>query len=110
MTCWNPIRGRVIKTDNMTRLDIHVEWLSRNSIRGDGSVNIVIFGANGPTGRLLTKQALDEGHVVTAFTRNAKDFPLRNDRLLVMQGDVFDFSSAEQAVNGQDAVLSTLGV
>ncbi|AJY75362.1 NAD(P)-dependent oxidoreductase [Paenibacillus beijingensis] len=73
-------------------------------------MNIVIFGANGPTGRLLTKQAVAEGHTVTAVTRRPETFPLRHDRLQVMGGDVFDLSSVEQAVAGKDAVLSTLGV
>jgi putative NADH-flavin reductase len=73
-------------------------------------MNIVVFGANGATGRLLTKQALAEGHTVTAVTRHPETFPLHHERLQVMAGDVFDLSSVEQAVAGQDAVLSTLGV
>jgi putative NADH-flavin reductase len=73
-------------------------------------MNIAVFGANGPTGQLLTKQALAEGHTVTAVTRHPETFPLRDVRLRVMHGDVFDLSSVEQAVAGQDAVLSTLGV
>jgi len=73
-------------------------------------MNIVVFGANGRTGKLLTKQAVAEGHAVTAVTRHPETFPLRNARLQVMRGDVFDLSSVEQAVAGQDAVLSTLGV
>ena len=32
-------------------------------------MRIVIFGANGLTGRLLTEQALAAGHHVTAVTR-----------------------------------------
>jgi putative NADH-flavin reductase len=72
-------------------------------------MNLVIFGANGPTGRLLTKQALASGHAVTAVTRHPETFPLQNARLQVMRADVFDLSSVEQAVAGQDAVLSTLG-
>ena len=73
-------------------------------------MNIVVFGANGPTGHLVTKQALAWGHTVTAFTRHPETFPLRHERLRVMGGDVFDLSSVEQAVAGQDAVLSSLGV
>lgn len=73
-------------------------------------MNIVVFGANGATGRLLTKQALAEGHTVTAVTRHPDAFPLRHDRLRVLAGDVFDVTSVERAVAGQDAVLSTLGV
>lgn len=48
--------------------------------------------------------------MVTAFTRHPEIFPLRHENLRVMSGDVFDLSSVEQAVAGQDAVLSTLGV
>src|SRR2546425_12263106 len=73
-------------------------------------MKIVIFGANGATGKILTKQALDSGHRVTAVTRHPEAFPLRDVRLNVMGGDVFDLALVEQAVAGQDAVLSTLGV
>jgi nucleoside-diphosphate-sugar epimerase len=54
------------------------------------TMNLVVFGANGPTGQLLTKQALAEGHAVTAVTRHPEAFPLRDARLRVLRGDVFD--------------------
>ena len=73
-------------------------------------MNIAVFGANGKTGQLLTKQALAKGYWVTAVTRHPETFPLRHEGLQVMQGDVFDLAAVEQAVAGQDAVLSTLGV
>jgi hypothetical protein len=73
-------------------------------------MNIAIFGANGPTGQLLTKQALAEGHAVTAVTRHPEAFPLHQEHLQVLRADVFDLSEVEAAVAGQDAVLSTLGV
>ncbi len=68
-------------------------------------MKIVIFGANGATGKILTKQALDAGHIVTAVTRHPEAFPLRDTRLNVIGGDVFDLALVEQAVAGQDAVL-----
>jgi putative NADH-flavin reductase len=74
------------------------------------AMNIVCFGANGVTGRLMVKQALAEGHGVTAFTRHPEAFPIRNDQLRVAGGDVYDPSSVEKAVSSQDAVLSSLGV
>ncbi|MCW2765959.1 MAG: NAD-dependent epimerase [Nocardioides sp.] len=73
-------------------------------------MKLIVFGANGPTGRLLTAQALDEGHDVTAFTRHPDAFPLSPVRLRVVAGDVYDAESVAGAVRGQDAVLSTLGV
>lgn len=72
-------------------------------------MNILIFGANGPTGRLLTEQALAAGHAVTAFTRHADAFPIRYEQLRVFQGDARDLAAVGAAVAGQDAVLSTLG-
>lgn len=73
-------------------------------------MKIVIFGANGATGKILTKQALAGGYAVTAITRHPEAFPLQYEHLQVMRGDVFDLAAVEQAVAGQDAVLSTLGV
>jgi putative NADH-flavin reductase len=73
-------------------------------------MDLVVFGANGPTGRLLTAQALAEGHAVTAVTRHPAGFPTGPDRLTVLGGDVLDPAMVERAVIGKDAVLSTLGV
>ena len=73
-------------------------------------MHIAVFGANGPTGQHVTKQALAEGHTVTAVTRHPETFLLRHERLQVLRGDVFDLAAVERAVAGQDAVLSTLGV
>lgn len=73
-------------------------------------MKIIVFGANGPTGRLLTAQALERGHVVTAFTRNPDAFPIANPQLLLADGDVRDAAAVRTAVGGQDVVLSTLGV
>ena len=72
-------------------------------------MKLVVFGANGPTGRLLTRQALDAGHIVRAVTRHPAGFPIQDRRLEVVRGDAFDLSSVEEAVAGQDAVLSCLG-
>jgi uncharacterized protein YbjT (DUF2867 family) len=73
-------------------------------------VKLVVFGANGPTGRLLTQQALDEGHTVTAVTRRPDEFPLTAPQLHVTGGDALDPAAVARAVAGQDRVISTLGV
>lgn len=33
-------------------------------------MKLLVFGASGRTGRVLVRQALDQGHVVTAFARD----------------------------------------
>jgi len=72
-------------------------------------MKIAVFGANGPTGRLLTRLALDD-HDVVAFTRHPDGFPIDHPRLEVVAGDVHDAAAVASAVVGADAVLSTLGV
>ncbi len=44
-------------------------------------MKLTVFGANGPTGRLLTQLALDEDHDVVAFTRHPGTFPIEHRRL-----------------------------
>jgi putative NADH-flavin reductase len=73
-------------------------------------MRIVVFGANGGTGRLLTQQTLDAGHDVVAVTRSPSQFPIAHENLTVAWADALDRKSAAKAVEGADAVLSTLGV
>ncbi|WP_040778740.1 NAD(P)-dependent oxidoreductase [Nocardia pneumoniae] len=73
-------------------------------------MRITVFGANGPTGRLLTGRALAAGHQVAAVTRRPDSFPLRHPRLEVVGADVLDAAAVDAAVAERDAVLSTLGV
>ncbi|MFI7666175.1 NAD(P)-dependent oxidoreductase [Nocardia sp. NPDC049526] len=73
-------------------------------------MRITVFGANGPTGRLLTGQALAAGHDVAAVTRQPDSFPLHHDRLEIVGADVLDPGAVDAVVAGRDAVLSTLGV
>ena len=44
-------------------------------------MRLAVFGANGPTGRLLCRLALDEHHDVVAFTRHPDTFPFEDPRL-----------------------------
>ena len=60
-------------------------------------MKLVIFGANGATGRLLTEQALAAGNTVTAFTRHADALPIHHQQLRVIQGDALDLAAVETA-------------
>ncbi|MGO4649330.1 NAD(P)-dependent oxidoreductase [Nocardia sp. 2YAB30] len=73
-------------------------------------MRITVFGANGPTGRLLTAQALAAGHRVAAVTRQPDSFPVHHVRLEVVGADVLDPEAVDATVAERDAVLSTLGV
>lgn len=73
-------------------------------------MNLVIFGATGATGRELLKQALEQGHEVTAFARSpSKISDIEHVRRHVAVGDVLDGATVIPAVAGQDAVLCAIG-
>ncbi|NES21043.1 MAG: SDR family oxidoreductase [Symploca sp. SIO3E6] len=72
-------------------------------------MNLLIFGATGGVGSQVVEQALEQGHNVTAFARNPAKLDRPHPHLKLFQGDVLDFSAVEQAVQGQDAVVCTLG-
>jgi putative NADH-flavin reductase len=73
-------------------------------------MNLLIFGATGGTGRALVEQALEQGHIVTAFARDPSKVRTAHSNLRVVKGDILDPASVEAALHGQDAALSALGV
>lgn len=77
-------------------------------------MNILIVGATGATGRLLTEELLNRGQIVKVIVRSPEKLPttIRNhDNLTVIQASILDLSDAElaQHVKGCDAVASCLG-
>lgn len=72
-------------------------------------MKIVIFGANGKTGTLLTEQALVKGHHVTAYVRRPGSMVQQHSNLKVITGNLDDAVRLREAIAGSDAVLSTLG-
>lgn len=73
-------------------------------------MKIAVFGASGKTGILIVYQALNQGHVVTAFARQPSKVTIQHKNLRVIQGDVLEPEKITLAVEGQDAVLCALGV
>lgn len=77
--------------------------------RPSGTVKVVIFGATGGTGRLLTERTIAGGHGVTAFVRDPARLNLPSGSVRVVHGDVLDDAAVDRAIAGQQAVLSALG-
>lgn len=77
--------------------------------RSKQAKRILIIGATGGTGQELVRQALEQGYEVTAFVRSPSKLKIKHPKLKVSEGDVLDYDSVQQAVHGQDAVLSALG-
>jgi len=72
-------------------------------------MNLVVLGATGRTGRLVVEQALAAGHSVTALVRSPEKLTVRNSSLRVVAGKATDAADVARALEGADAVLSTLG-
>ena len=73
-------------------------------------MKIVVFGATGRTGRELVEQALASGHEVMAAARRPSRLGRPGDRFRTAQVDLSDAGSIDRCVEGQNAVLSCLGV
>ena len=72
-------------------------------------MKLVIFGATGSIGKQVTEQALQQGHLVTAFARIPAKLDIQQPNLTLFQGDVMNLAAVEQAIQGQDAVVCVLG-
>ena len=72
-------------------------------------MDIVVFGANGNIGQVLVREALDRGHRVTAALRSTYKMPRMGGAVTTVQTDVSDAASVARAVEGHDAVVSSIG-
>ena len=72
---------------------------------------LFVLGATGGTGQLVVTGALGQGFEVTAFVRDPTRLRTRSERLRVRVGDITgDESLLKSAMDGQDAVISLIGV
>ncbi|NTZ63469.1 SDR family oxidoreductase [Agrobacterium tumefaciens] len=77
--------------------------------------DVVVFGANGRTGRIIVKKLLDRGHNVTAAMRNPAAFSDFRDgarhpqRLRTASVDIEDPASVLASVDGQTAAIAASG-
>ena len=70
---------------------------------------LLLLGATGATGRQLLAQALEQGHEITALVRNPDKLIVDTARLSTVIGDARDPASVDDALEGRDAVLCSLG-
>jgi putative NADH-flavin reductase len=70
-------------------------------------MRVVVFGASGPSGKLVVRKALEAGHEVTAYVRDASKLPDTTAQVVV--GELSDVASISRALAGKDAVISLLG-
>ena len=73
-------------------------------------MRILLLGASGRTGRLLLRQALNRGYDVQILVRDRRKITLTDPRLSVMEGHPADRACLVKAIQGCNAVLSTLNI
>ena len=71
---------------------------------------LLIIGASQGIGLETVKSALAAGHTVRAFARSASKISLDDPYLEKIDGDARESTSITKALNGQDAVIQSLGV
>jgi uncharacterized protein YbjT (DUF2867 family) len=72
-------------------------------------MKVIVFGATGNVGRLAVERMLKDGHAVTAFARKPEKIGIEHRNLTLRAGDAFDAKSVEDAVEGHDAAVITIG-
>jgi len=72
-------------------------------------MKVLVLGATGGTGQEVVRQALADGHRVTAFVRDPARLSVEDERLRVAVGDALDAEAVARAVSGQNAVAVALG-
>jgi putative NADH-flavin reductase len=73
-------------------------------------MRLFVLGATGHIGTHILDLALARSHAVTAFTRSPEKITRRHPMLSAVRGDPHDVDQLTSAMQGHDAVLSTLGV
>jgi uncharacterized protein YbjT (DUF2867 family) len=76
---------------------------------GERTMKVLVFGSTGGSGRAAVEHLVAEGHEVSAFSRRA-DASEGLQGVKIIRGDVMNLSDVERAVQGQDAVIVTLGI
>lgn len=71
-------------------------------------MNIIIFGASGKVGSQLVEVLLERGHNITVFIHSSGNFT-KSANLHITHGDIHDQKSVEDAIVGQEVIVSTLG-
>jgi putative NADH-flavin reductase len=72
-------------------------------------MKLAVLGATGGTGLEIVRQAIERDHEVTALVRSPERLQPFRGRINVRQGDLLNAAQLEEAMKGQDAVLSAFG-
>ena len=75
----------------------------------NSKLTFLVLGGTGRTGKHFVSIALNEGHKVIALVRNPEKNNEQNPNLKVIEGNINDYHSIDELLNGVDFVISMLG-
>ncbi|MES2112646.1 MAG: NAD(P)H-binding protein [Bacteroidota bacterium] len=73
-------------------------------------MKILILGATGRTGRLLVEEAVKQGYQINVLVRNENKLTVTSASITVFQGIPVNQQELVKAMQGCDAILSTLNI
>jgi len=72
-------------------------------------MKIAILGSTGFLGKVVLKNALDDGYQIKTLVRNPDKLSEYKNRIEFIQGNIFEADKIEETVRGTDVVISTVG-
>lgn len=72
-------------------------------------MKLLVLGATGGTGLQIVRQAVEQGHSVTALVRSPNRLQSFQNSIDIQQGDLLSKPQLEKILPGHDAVLSAFG-
>ena len=72
-------------------------------------MKLLVLGATGGTGLEIVERVIGRGHSMTALVRSPERLKEFRDRITIKKGELLNTDDLEQAIQGQDAVLSAFG-
>lgn len=72
-------------------------------------MRLLVVGGTGGTGKEIVRQAVAAGHTVTALVRNIEAATEALPGARLVKGNVLDAACMDDACDGQEAVISSLG-
>lgn len=72
-------------------------------------MKIVVFGANGKTGKLIVEHALSKNIEVIAYIRKADSLTIEHPNLKIVVGNLTESLRIRDCISGADACISALG-
>lgn len=73
-------------------------------------MKVAVFGAAGGIGKYAVQHALEKGYMVNAFARNPAKLTISHQNLNVCKGEINDFESVKEVINGCNAVIWCVGI